>query len=644
MVVMDVGNGVLAGPGGEEGRPSSPAPAPAPAPVIDSAPPVGPVAIARRFWPYTRGFRGRVVATVVMVAVGPLLTTASIWMFKVFIDDVLTPQNYRLFSVVAGAFLGITVAAGVVSYTDDYLSSWVSERFMLDLRTDLFAHLHRLSVGFFERHPLGDVLSRLTGDIETVEEAVLSGLVSTLSYVFTIGFYAGALFYLNWQLALAAAATAPLFLIVTRSFAGRIKTASREKRRREGAITTVAEESFSNAALVQAYDQAHGETGRFRREGQGSFTAQMITTRLRALYSPLVELLEALGVLVVSGLGLWELAQHRISLGGLLVFIVYLTQLYSPIRGVGREANSIYAAAASAERIIELQQQQPLVPDAARPAQLGRARGVLALRQVSFSYPDTTGAALAGITFTARPGQTIALVGASGAGKSTLAKLLLRLYDPERGQIYLDGYDLRQLSLSELRRNIAAVLQETLVFDATIADNIRWGKPEATQAEIEAAAVAADAHTFITALPEGYDTRVGQRGRLLSGGQRQRVAIARALIRDAPILLLDEPATGLDAQSAQRVLAPLQRLMAGRTTIVISHNLRATAEADQILFLDHGRITGAGTHQQLLEDHPGYAELYHLHQHTGTPDTGAPSTVPHRLGVVAGTGQGTTGD
>ena len=638
---MNAEIGSSAQPRRDEGE----SPSGATAPVIDSAPPVGPVAIVRRFWPYTRGFRARVVATVVMVAVGPLLTTASIWMFKVFIDDVLTPQNFRLFPLVAAAFLGITVAAGVVSFTDDYLSAWVSERFVLELRTDLFAHLHRLSVGFFERRPLGDVLSRLTGDIETLEEAVLSGLVSTLSYVFTIVGYAGALFYLNWQLALAATVTAPLFLIVSRCFAGRIKSASREKRRREGAATAVAEESFSNAALVQAYDQAAGETGRFRRESQGSFTAQMISTRLRALYSPLLETLEAVGVLLVSGLGLWELSQHRITLGGLLVFIVYLTQLYSPIRGVGKLSNSIYAAAASAERIIELQQHQPLVPDATRQARLGRARGVLALRQVSFTYPDTTCAALAGITFTARPGHTIALVGASGAGKSTLAKLLLRLYDPEHGQIYLDGHDLRQLSLSELRRNIAAVLQETLVFDATIADNIRWGKPEATQAEIEAAAVAADAHTFVAALPQGYDTRVGQRGRLLSGGQRQRVAIARALIRDAPILLLDEPATGLDAQSAQRVLAPLQRLMSGRTTIVISHNLRAAAEADQILFLDHGCITGTGTHRQLLATHPGYAELYRLHQPTGAPETVvASSTVRHRRGVVTATGQGTTGD
>ncbi|HEY2564254.1 MAG TPA: ABC transporter ATP-binding protein, partial [Acidimicrobiales bacterium] len=354
----------------------------------------------RRFWPYTRPFRGRLWITVLLVAVGPILDTAGIWMFKVFVDDVVTPGNFRLFAVVAAGYVGITLAAGVVSFTDDYLSTWISERFVLDLRTDLFAHLHRLSVSFFERHPLGDVLSRLTGDIATIEEAMVSGLVSWLSYAFTIMLYAGALLYLNWQLALAALATAPLFLIVTRSFSDRIKTASRERRRRVGSITTVAEESFTNAALVQAYDQQAAETERFHRENLGSFRAQMRTTRLRALFSPLIDLLEAFGVLLVAGLGLWELSQHRITIGGLLVFVVYLTQLYSPIRGAGRLSNSVYAATASAERIIELQDQNPLVGEPARPHRIDRATGILDIHDISFTYPGAAQPALSKISLT----------------------------------------------------------------------------------------------------------------------------------------------------------------------------------------------------------------------------------------------------
>jgi ABC-type multidrug transport system fused ATPase/permease subunit len=243
----------------------------------------------------------------------------------------------------------------------------------------------------------------------------------------------------------------------------------------------------------------------------------------------------------------------------------------------------------------------------------GQAAGSVVFDAVTFSYLGATRPTLDAISFTAMPGQKIALVGASGAGKSTVGKLLLRFYDPDSGQITLDGCDLRDLQLASLRGNMAVVLQETLVFDGTIRDNILWGKPDATEAEVIAAATAADAHEFISAFPDGYNTRIGQHGRLLSGGQRQRLAIARAMIRDAPVLLLDEPTTGLDAATAQRILAPMRRLMSGRTTLIISHNLLTVTDADQILFLDRGRITGAGTHYDLLFTNPDYAHLYRLH-------------------------------
>ncbi|WP_420821607.1 ABC transporter ATP-binding protein [Pseudonocardia acidicola] len=549
-----------------------------------------------------------------LVALGPMLDTAGIWMFKVLIDDVLAPQNFRLFPVVAAAYVMITVAGGAVSFTDDYLTTWVGERFVLDLRTRLFAHLQRLSVGFFERRPLGDVLSRLTSDIDTIEETVVSGLVDALYFAFTIVLYAAALFYLNWQLALAALVAAPLFALIARSFSGRIKKASREKRRRAGSVTAVAEESFGNAALVQAYAREDSEIGRFHRENLAAFTAQMAATRLRALFRPVADLLEAAGVLLVLGLGMWELAHGRITLGGLLVFVVYLTQLYSPVRGIGRLSNSVYAAAASAERVMELLDQRPLVCEAPRPRRLDRGAGVLEVEGLGFAYPGCDQPALCDVGFAVGKGQKLAVVGASGAGKSTLTKLLLRLYDPDTGAIRLDGCDLCELSLADLRRNMAAVLQETLVFDGTIRDNILWGRPGATERDVVRAAIAADADAFIRELPDGYHTRVGQRGRLLSGGQRQRVAIARAMIRNAPVLILDEPTTGLDAESADRILTPLRRLMTGRTTIVIAHNLLTVTDADRILYLDHGRVTGTGTHPQLLATHAGYARLYRLHQ------------------------------
>jgi ATP-binding cassette, subfamily B, bacterial len=582
--------------------------------LLEDTPPVRLRTIFRRFWPETRPFRGRVWASLLFVAAGPLLSAATIWLFKILVDDVLTPHSFRHFPALAAAYVGISVLEGVVSFSDQYLSTWVGERFVLNLRSRLFTHLHQQSSQFFERHELGDSLSRLTGDISAIEQLVLSGLAEALTYVFQLVFFTAALFYLSWQMALASLIAAPGFLLIARIFSRRIKDASREQRRRASSITTVAEESFSNAALVRAYDRRASESARFDEENLGSFTAQMTATRLQALFGPLTELLQVVGVLLVIGLAVWELTNNAITLGGLLVFVAYLTQLYGPLQGLGQLTNSLFAASASAERVMELLDLAPTITEPTRPVPLRRARGYLRVREVSFAYPDTDSQTLGGINLEVRPGQRVAIVGASGAGKSTLAKLLLRFYDPSHGSISLDGTDLRDLSEADLRRNIATVLQETLVFDGTIRENIAWGRPEATAADIVAAATAADAHEFITALPEGYDSRIGQRGRLLSGGQRQRLAIARAMIRDAPVLLLDEPTTGLDAESTRRVLEPLRRLMAGRTTVIISHNLLTVTDADLIVLLDHGRIRAAGTHRELLTTSPGYARLYHLHQ------------------------------
>lgn len=613
MICSVSSNGTLPDHAESAGTVGPPAPRSAPDPAAGPSPGVGLRVIFARFWPDTRPVRAQWVLTLLLVAVAPALSAAAIWLFKVLIDQVVVPHQFRLFPLLAGAYLALALVQGAVSFADQYLSTWVGEKFVLSLRTRLFDRLHRLPPGFFERRQLGDILSRLTGDIGAIEELVLSGIAQALTYAFQLAWFTGALFLLNWRLAAASLLAAPAFLGAARFFSARIKNASREKRRRAGAITSVAEESLSNAALVRAYHRRDAESARFATENQGSFDAQMAATRLQALFGPLTDLLEVVGVLSVIGLAVWELSKGRISIGGLMAFVAYLTQLYGPVQGAGRLMNSLYAASAGAERVIELLDEAPSVTEPVNPRPLGRARGAIGFEQVSFSYERFGPAAVSGLDFVVRPGEKIAVVGASGAGKSTLAKLLLRFSDPVHGSITIDEVDLRELSHADLYRNVAAVLQETLVFDGTIRDNILWGRPEASEADVVAAARAADAHEFIMAFPLGYDTRVGQRGRMLSGGQRQRLAIARAMIRDAPILLLDEPTTGLDAESTRRVLGPLRRLMAGRTTLIISHNLLTVTDADRILFLEGGRITGQGPHSALMATNDGYARLYRLH-------------------------------
>ncbi|MDH6709440.1 ATP-binding cassette subfamily B protein [Kitasatospora sp. MAA19] len=585
--------------------------------IVEAAPPVPMRELFRRFWPYTRGRRKWLIVIFLMIVIGPVVDTAEIWLFKIVIDDMLVPRNLQLFLPIALAFVGLTLFSGVIGFIDGVVSTWVSEQFLLTLRFDVFRHVQNLSLGFFERRKLGDILTRVTGDVEAVETFLLSGVANALSHVVQLGLFLGVLFYLSWELTLLALVIAPLFWFTARGFSGLIKAVSRERRRRSGSISATAEETLGNIALVQAYNRQGWEQERFQRESLGRYRATMASTRIGALFGPIVDVIELVGALVVMGLGTWELTQGRLTLGGLMVFLTLLSRLYTPIRGMSQLSNTFYAASASAERIAELLDQRPQVAEVAHPCPLRRTEGSVEFDGVHFRYPETTRSALTDVSFKVAPGETVALVGTSGAGKSTIAKLLLRFYDPDQGAVRLDGHDLRDLGLTDLRDHVSVLLQETLVLHGTVRENIAFGRPGATEQEIVAAARAADAHDFVTGLPEGYDTVVGQRGRLLSGGQRQRLAIARAMIRDAPVLILDEPTTGLDAESGQRILQPLRLLMSGRTTILISHNLLSVRDATQIVFLEHGRVAGLGTHDQLLATSPGYARLQLLH---GPPD------------------------
>jgi ATP-binding cassette, subfamily B, bacterial len=401
--------------------------------------------------------------------------------------------------------------------------------------------------------------------------------------------------------------------VVGRAFSRLIKQASRERSRRVGSLSSLAEETIANAALVQALNRQDAELRRFRRENEGVIRAELAAVRIRGLFTPVVNLIELLGVLVVLVLGTAAVTEGSLTIGELLVFVAYLSQLLEPVRDLGSIANSMFRALAGAERVLELLDEAPRVTEKPGARRLGRARGRVELDGVDFTYAGAEEPALRGVSVHAAPGETVAIVGPSGAGKSTVAKLLLRFHDPTAGVVRLDGAALGDLELASLRRNVSVLLQEALVLHGTIRENIELGKKDATDAEVERAALRAQAADFIAALPDGLDTDVGERGRRLSGGQRQRVAIARALIADSPVLVLDEPSTGLDAQARQALLAPLRALMKDRTTIVISHDLLTTRDADRIVVLDGGAVVETGGHDELLATGGLYARLWALH-------------------------------
>ncbi|MFE2695120.1 ABC transporter ATP-binding protein [Streptomyces mirabilis] len=562
-----------------------------------------------RFWPLTRGDRTWLLLIIGCVVVAALAETASILLFAQLTDHALKAGSLSAFWEPAGAWLGVAVIGAIVGYLGNSLAVWTAERFVLRLRASVFRHVQDLPPDFFQKHRQGDLVERLTGDVEAIEQMVVSGVVGTVSAAFSAVFYATAALWLRWDLALVTFLLAPLFLVAARRFAGRIKTASQEERAADGAITSVVEESLGNVVLTQAYNRRRAEEKRLDREARAWMRASVRGARASEMYEQFVEVVETLCVLAVIGLGAWEISKGRMSLGQLLAFAAFLGYLYPPIRNLGQLGLTLTAATAGAERIQEILDTEPAVTEPAEPVREWPVHGWVSFHGASFRYPGADRASLHDVTFTAGPGELVIVTGPSGAGKSTLSKLLTRFYDPTAGVVCLDGVPLPDMSLEFLRENVALLPQETLILHGTIRENIECGRPGASQADIERAATDAVAHDFISALPDGYDTEIAPGTATLSGGQLQRIAIARAMLRAAPVLVLDEPTAGLDSIAARRVVQPLRRLMSGRTTIMITHDLSLAPDADRILVVDGGWLVEAGTHDELMAWGGAYARL-----------------------------------
>jgi ATP-binding cassette, subfamily B, bacterial len=513
---------------------------------------------------------------------------------------------FVLFGVV-----GVTVLSALGSFVQDFVMPRVGHWMMHDLRCALYWHIQRLSLAYHDERRMGDLMSTLTGDIQSVRELVESALVGLFINTLAIAGMVTIMLSMDWRFALLPLSVTPFLGALIFIFTRRIKKASRAVRKREGAVTSVAQEVLASIRVVQAFTREDYEQARFERENVQRVNAGIRARTLEAQLKPGIEIMVAVGTALVIWFGARQVLAGTLQPGGLLVFLAYVTRLYRPIKEMSKQLDTVGRATVGFERILEILETERTVADlpGARPA--GTLAGGIAFEHVAFSYRKAE-PALEDISFIASPGQMIAIVGSTGAGKTTLLSLIPRFHDAAKGRILLDGKDVTSYTLASVRSQMSLVLQETVLFYGSVRDNIAYGRPEASFEEIQAAAEAANADGFIRALPNGYDTLIGERGVTLSGGERQRIAIARAMIRNAPIVLLDEPTTGLDASSEALVLEALARLTQSKTSIVIAHRLSTIMRADCILVIEHGHIVERGTHHELIRQEGRYAQLARL--------------------------------
>src|SRR6266705_617520 len=521
-------------------------------------------------------------------------------------NDKLAILNFAVLTV-----LGIAIFGAVSSYFENVLTTTVGQWVMHDLRRVVYHHIQRLSLSFHDQKRTGDLISRVTSDIDAIQSLISNALLGMLVNVLTLLGMILVMLYLSWTFTLIALLVAPALFFVVYRFTRRIKNAARAMRQKEGEVVNVLEEVLSSIRVVKAFAREDYEQKRFEQESLASVETTLQARSLKAKLAPLVEVIVAAGTCLVLWYGARLVMTGDLTAGELLVFLLYLGKMYKPMRELSKMTDTISKADVGWERIREVLENEMQVRDVRGAKAAPRLKGKIEFDHVSFSY-DENARVLKDLSLNIEPGQVAALVGPTGAGKTTIVSLLPRCYDFTSGAIRIDGHDIRQFKIKSLRQQISFVLQEALLFRATVAQNIAYGKPEATEEEIIRAARLANADEFIDRMPEGYDTMIGERGVTLSGGQRQRITIARAIIRNAPILVLDEPSAGLDSASEKLVFDALSNLMAGKTSIVIAHRLATVMRADVIFVIDGGRVVEQGTHGELLENRGLYSRLYEL--------------------------------
>jgi len=552
--------------------------------------------------------------TLMAVACMILATSASLyvpWIVRDVIDGVLVNKDKDLLNVITIGIVVVFALRGFFVYGQSYLMAFISQKVVIDLREHLFRHFQRLSISYFDRSQTGKVLSYMTNDVGVLQGALAQNVIELASESLALIGSLIAMFYLHWQLALLTLITVPLVAEAMKIFGVKLRRASGTMQQRAAEITSVLQEMIVSIRLIRLFVREDYEIDRFNRENENNFNAQMKAAQLSATLTPVVEFLAAFAVTVIVWYGGNEVIRGNLTSGSLIAFLVYAVNISNPVKRLGNVYGSIQRAVAAADRVFEVLDTLPEVQDAPDAKPLPPVKGRVTFEDVTFEYRSGE-PALRNMSIDVAPGQVLAIVGPSGAGKSTIANLIPRFYDPQAGRICIDGVDIRNVTVASLREQLAMVPQDTILFSASIYENILYGRLDATREEVMAAAQASNAHNFILQLPDGYETQIGERGCQLSGGQRQRIAIARAILKNPRILILDEATSALDAESERLVQDALDKLMVGRTTFVIAHRLSTIQRADRILVLEKGRVAECGAHAELLDAGGLYCKLYSI--------------------------------
>lgn len=554
-------------------------------------------------------YKKRLVVAVICMAFSGASNVVVPWLIKDVIDKVLANKDIYTLNLIVIGILALFFARGFFYFGERYLMSYVGQKIVNDIREALYRHLQKLSLSYFDKRKTGNIMSNLTNDVTALQTAIAGNLISFVQEAVILIGSLGSMLLLYWKLTLLTLVIVPLVVFTIRFFGSRLRGAGHRVQGKMADITALLEESVSGIRIIRSFNREEFEIERFMEQNDSNFWALMSTVRLTALLTPFIQFFAAIAVTAIIWYGGMSVIDGEMTAGSLIAFLIYAINLANPVRRISEIYGDIQKSLAAADRVFETLDTEPDVKEKPDAIELPKVQGEICFNHVNFSY-DEDHPALIDFNLDVKPGEVVALIGPSGAGKSTVTNLLPRFYDVTDGSITIDGTDIRDVTFSSLRQQIGLVPQETMLFNASIRENILYGRLDATDEEIELAAKAANAEEFILQLPQGYDTLVGDRGNSLSGGQRQRIAIARAILKDPRILILDEATSALDTESEKIVQVALERLMEGRTSIVIAHRLSTIRDADKIVVIDHGRIVEEGTHTGLLNKGGLYAHLH----------------------------------